>query len=100
MRPYIVILSQLLKPGLPVLVVPTGRGNDFARPLELRRVRHALTAWRRFCAGQENVRVIDLGIVTPAEDAGGAAAPHEPSRNRVLGANIILFLRPGWRGAQ
>jgi len=66
-------LSQYakVKLGLPVLVVPTGSGNDFARALGLRRVRDALTAWRRFCAGQENVCVLDLEIVTPAEDAGG-----------------------------
>ncbi|MGA8273690.1 MAG: diacylglycerol kinase family protein [Candidatus Sulfotelmatobacter sp.] len=75
-------LGQLVKLGLPVLVVPAGSGNDFARALGLRRVRDALAAWRRFCAGQENVRAIDLGMVTPliatpTEDAGGAPAPHE-----------------------
>jgi diacylglycerol kinase (ATP) len=70
-------LNQLVKIGLPVLVVPAGSGNDFARALGLRRVRDSLAAWRRFCAGQDNVRAIDLGIISPVEDAGGAQAPHE-----------------------
>jgi diacylglycerol kinase (ATP) len=73
-------LSQLVKLGLPVLVVPVGSGNDFARALGLRRVRGSLLAWRRFCVGQDNVRAIDLGVITPLEVAGGAPAPHESCR--------------------
>jgi diacylglycerol kinase (ATP) len=73
-------LSQLVKLGLPVLVVPVGSGNDFARALGLRRVRDSLLAWRRFCVGQDNVRAIDLGVITPLEVAGGAPAPHESCR--------------------
>jgi diacylglycerol kinase (ATP) len=69
-------LSQLVKLGLPVLAVPAGSGNDFARALGLRCVRDSLAAWRRFCAGQNNVRIIDLGVVTPLADAGGATASH------------------------
>jgi diacylglycerol kinase (ATP) len=78
-------LSQLVKLGLPVLVVPGGSGNDFARALGLRRVRDSLAAWRRFCAGQGNVRAIDLGVINPLEVAGKAPAPHESARNSVLG---------------
>jgi len=73
-------LSQLVKLGLPVLVVPVGSGNDFARALGLRRVRDSLLARRRFCVGQDNVRAIDLGVITPLEVAGGAPAPHESCR--------------------
>jgi diacylglycerol kinase (ATP) len=69
-------LSQLVTLGLPVLVVPAGSGNDFARALGLRRVRDSLAAWRRFCAGQGNERAIDLGIITPLTVAGGGPAPH------------------------
>ena len=46
-------LGQLVKLGLPVLVVPAGSGNDFARALGLARVRDSLAAWRRFCSGQD-----------------------------------------------
>jgi diacylglycerol kinase (ATP) len=78
-------LSQLVKLGLPVLVVPVGSGNDFARALGLRRVRDSLAAWRRFCAGEGVVRAIDLGVITPSAVAGelpstnaqGRSASHE-----------------------
>ncbi len=70
-------LSQLVKLGLPVLVVPAGSGNDFARALGLGRVRDSLAAWRRFCSRQDNVRTIDLGVISPlGADTGEAAASH------------------------
>jgi diacylglycerol kinase (ATP) len=58
-------LAQLVKLGLPVLVVPAGSGNDFARALALRNMRDSVAAWQRFCAVQDNVRDIDLGVITP-----------------------------------
>jgi diacylglycerol kinase (ATP) len=58
-------LAKLVKLGLPVLVVPCGSGNDFARELTLRRVRDSLAAWRKFSTGGGNVRTIDLGVITP-----------------------------------
>ena len=70
-------LRQLVKLGLPVLVVPAGSGNDFARALGLRRVRDSLAAWRRFHGRQNNVRAIDLGMITPLNVAGESLAPHE-----------------------
>lgn len=69
-------LGQLVPLGLPVLIVPTGSGNDFACSLGLRRVRDSLQAWRNFCAGSGNVRNVDLGVICGATDAGGAPAPH------------------------
>lgn len=57
-------LGQLVRLGLPVLVVPAGSGNDFARALGLRRVRDSLAAWKKFCGGGGNVREIDLGTIT------------------------------------
>jgi diacylglycerol kinase (ATP) len=57
-------LAQLARLALPVLVVPAGSGNDFARALGLRRVRDSLAAWRKFCNGENNVRAIDLGVIT------------------------------------
>jgi diacylglycerol kinase (ATP) len=58
-------LAQLVKLQLPVLAVPCGSGNDFARALNLRSFRIALAAWRKFCSGAGNVRTIDLGVITP-----------------------------------
>jgi diacylglycerol kinase (ATP) len=80
-------LGQFVRLGLPVLIVPAGSGNDFARALGLRRVRDSLAAWRKFLgsagnAQPGNVRSIDLGWIAPLESAGGAApyspAPHNP----------------------
>jgi diacylglycerol kinase (ATP) len=71
-------LSPLVNLGLPVLVVPAGSGNDFARALGLRRVRDSLAAWRKFCGGAGNLRSVDLGVIAPVESAGGAPAPHHP----------------------
>jgi diacylglycerol kinase (ATP) len=72
-------LGQLVKLGLPVLIVPSGSGNDFARALGLRRVRDSLAAWRNFCRGTGNVRTIDLGIITPLD--ADATRPQESSNN-------------------
>ena len=69
-------LGQLVRLGLPVLVVPAGSGNDFARALGMRRVRDSLAAWRRFCGAANNVSTIDLGVIAPLESAGAAPAPH------------------------
>ena len=60
-------LRELVKLQIPVLVVPVGSGNDFARALGLRSVRDALAAWRRFCNGTDNIRSIDLGTITQAD---------------------------------
>jgi len=84
-------LGQLVKLGLPVLVVPAGSGNDFARALGLRNVRNSLEAWQDFCTAKRNVRSIDLGVITPLEadggnistSAGGSTATHEPACNLV-----------------
>ena len=56
-------LEQLVKLQLPVLIVPCGSGNDFARALRLKKVRDAVGAWRKFASGENNVRTIDLGVI-------------------------------------
>jgi diacylglycerol kinase (ATP) len=68
-------LGQLVRLGLPVLVVPAGSGNDFARALGLRRVRDSLAAWRKFCCGGDNVWTVDLGVISPLEIAGESPVP-------------------------
>ncbi|MFZ0419079.1 MAG: diacylglycerol kinase family protein, partial [Candidatus Sulfotelmatobacter sp.] len=79
-------LSQLVKLKLPVLIVPAGSGNDFARSLGLRGVRESLAAWRRFCAQRDNVRAIDLGTITPLEAAGGAPSTDAQGRSAPHGS--------------
>ena len=83
-------LSQLLKLGLPVMVVPAGSGNDFARALGLRSVREALAAWRRFCCGQGNVRAIDLGMIAPLEAAGESSTPPGFTPGSTLGTRYYF----------
>jgi diacylglycerol kinase (ATP) len=59
-------LGALVRLGLPVLVVPSGSGNDFARALNLRSLRDSLKAWRRFESGNLQPRAMDLGIIRHA----------------------------------
>ena len=61
-------LSYLHQQKTPMLVVPTGSGNDFAKALGIRSVEIALRAWQQFCAegknGEaKNVKEIDLGVI-------------------------------------
>jgi diacylglycerol kinase (ATP) len=59
-------LKPLVELGAPVLVVPRGSGNDFARALNIRKVKHSLEAWRKFVSNQSaHVRKIDLGTIRP-----------------------------------
>jgi diacylglycerol kinase (ATP) len=76
-------LSSFVNKSVPLLVVPCGSGNDFARALRLRTIQDSLEAWQDFVSGRKNVRAIDLGLIrgtgaagTPADEA---SAPHEPS---------------------
>ena len=57
-------LPDLVRLKLPVLVVPCGSGNDFARALGLRSVTHTVEAWKKFVAGSGNVQEIDLGVIS------------------------------------
>src|SRR5216684_3050393 len=49
-------LSPLRQLQIPVLVVPTGSGNDFAKAMGVRNVDIALRAWKQFCSDGKNVR--------------------------------------------
>ncbi|HXJ91016.1 MAG TPA: diacylglycerol kinase family protein [Candidatus Binatia bacterium] len=71
-------LGQLVKLQLPVLVIPSGSGNDFAASLGLRRVRDSLAAWREFCRSPTNVREIDLGVISPITSPGAAPSMQGP----------------------
>lgn len=74
-------LPRLAQLQLPVLVVPCGSGNDFARALKLPHKKTSLAAWLKFVAERCNVRSIDLGVITSlspaANSAGEAPASHQ-----------------------
>jgi diacylglycerol kinase (ATP) len=57
-------LNALVRLGLPMLVVPAGSGNDFARALGLLNLGDSLAAWRAFESGGGKVRAVDLGCIT------------------------------------
>jgi diacylglycerol kinase (ATP) len=83
-------LAQLVKLKLPVLVVPAGSGNDFARALGLRGVRDSLAAWEKFCSGEINIREIDLGVIKAVganTETGGASA-----RNSALATHYFCSI--------
>jgi len=61
-------LPHLVRLGRPVLVVPCGSGNDFARALGLLKIRNAMAAGERFLSTPDNVQTIDLGTITPVGD--------------------------------
>src|SRR5215831_18315688 len=57
-------LAALVQLQRPVLIIPCGSGNDFARALRLPRVRDSLAAWQRFLE-LRRAETIDLGTITP-----------------------------------
>ena len=59
-------LPALVRLQLPVLIVPAGSGNDFARALNLRSVRDSLRVWRNFESGEIQAQGIDLGVIVPS----------------------------------
>src|SRR5271167_1707690 len=59
-------LPALVRLQLPVLVVPAGSGNDFARALNLRSMRDSLRLWRDFESGKIQPRAVDLGVIVPS----------------------------------
>lgn len=61
-------LPALVRLQLPMLIVPAGSGNDFARALKLRSKRDSLSAWRDFEAGKVMARAIDLGVIVPSAE--------------------------------
>jgi diacylglycerol kinase (ATP) len=56
-------LPALVRLQLPVLIVPAGSGNDFARALQLRSLRDSWRAWRGFESGRIQARPVDLGVI-------------------------------------
>jgi len=67
-------LGQLSRLEIPVLVVPAGSGNDFARSLGLKRISDSLTVWKKFY-GRRDARPVDLGIINPVGNADDRVSP-------------------------
>jgi len=59
-------LPALVQLQLPVLIVPAGSGNDFARSLNLRSTQDSLRVWRDFESGKIQARPVDLGVIVPS----------------------------------
>ena len=57
-------LAEFVRLQRPILVVPCGSGNDFARTLRVHRVRDSLAAWQRFLQVRR-AQTIDLGTIIP-----------------------------------
>src|SRR4051812_20827394 len=67
------LLPALAETACPLLVVPTGSGNDFAHSIGIRTLEDALHAWRAFLADPlRSAYTVDLGLlespVTPPFD--------------------------------
>ncbi len=63
-------LPALVRLQLPVLIVPAGSGNDFARALKLRSAQDSRRVWRSFEAGEIQARAVDLGVIVSAAEPG------------------------------
>jgi diacylglycerol kinase (ATP) len=56
-------LPELHRRQIPVLIVPKGSGNDFAKAVGIGNGATALRAWKEFCSTRKNIREIDLGVI-------------------------------------
>src|ERR1700749_107184 len=72
-------LPALVRLQVPVLIVPSGSGNDFARALKLRSIRDSLRVWRDFESGKIRARSTDLEVLrcptAPESSAPETAGP-------------------------
>jgi len=69
-------LPRLMELQLPVLVVPRGSGNDFARALNLCTLKNSLAAWERFVSGADNIRRVDVGTIKATEPKSATLSQH------------------------
>ena len=56
-------LDFLVRTLTPLLVIPCGSGNDFAKTLGLRTPSDSAELWRQFCDAKARVRKLDLGAI-------------------------------------
>jgi len=94
-------LAALVQTQIPLLVIPAGSANDFARALGLRSMKDALRAWQEFLAGGNNVRNVDLGVMEFAGE-GARATKRLMYFSCALGAGVDAEVAqrvnsvPGW----
>ena len=81
-------LAQLIELQLPVLIVPRGSGNDFARALGLRSLNHSLNAWRSFVEGMGNIHAADMGVIKVLQPQSQALILQEHYFCTVAGAGL------------
>lgn len=62
-------LAELVELETPLLVVPCGSGNDFARALGINSVRDSAHAFRQFASDTSKVHTIDLGLICDVKSA-------------------------------
>src|SRR6266496_4407553 len=67
-------LAAAVASQIPILCVPRGSGNDFARALEVASFRDAVGAWRKFCLDAKNVRQVDVVQITERQPRAAAAS--------------------------
>jgi len=60
-------LPQLIRARLPVLIVPSGSGNDFARALQIHSVRHASQLAQDLVIGKSRLAEVDVGLIRDSE---------------------------------
>ncbi|HUQ49747.1 MAG TPA: diacylglycerol kinase family protein [Terriglobales bacterium] len=60
-------LGALVESNVPVLLVPSGSGNDFAQTNGIRNVQDALAAFHLFQSGQPLITYCDLGLLVTSE---------------------------------
>ncbi len=63
-------LPAAIASRVPVLCVPVGSGNDFARALGIRSIADALTAWRAFHEKPATIHWVDVGEISCGDDDG------------------------------
>ncbi len=63
-------LPAVVRSQIPLLVVPHGSGNDFARAIGIADRTTAESVWEGLCRGRADIRSIDVGLITPVGDHG------------------------------
>src|SRR5439155_2087976 len=68
-------LDFLVRTLTPLLVVPCGSGNDFAKTLGLRTPSDSAELWRQFCDAKARVRKLDLGAINLLDSSSQPTTP-------------------------